>query len=99
MAEYFSGDTIRMRATFKDELDALTDPDSDEIFVSVFNAANLIALVDEDLATKDAVGTYYYDYTFPEETVTVSYIVEFKGIFSGEPQLKRFKTKAKFVVT
>lgn len=98
MAEYFSGDTIRMRATFKNELDALTDPDNDEIFVTVYNKANLAKLVDADLATKDAVGTYYYDYTFPESSVSVSYTIEFKGIFDLEPQLKRFNTKAKFVV-
>ena len=72
---------------------ALIDPDSQACtFTSYLEETSKVSST--AAATRASQGVYYYDYTLP--TTITNYIVEMKGTFSGDVQLKRHKLKARF---
>lgn len=95
MAGYFTGDTIRIKGTFRNLSDILQDADGNDVTLKVYNA-DTRSLLSSHTASRESEGIYFYDYTFP--TKERAYIFELSGLFGGKVQLKRFKTKAKFKV-
>ncbi len=93
--EFLTGDTVRIQVSFKDNLNALADPDSNEAFFSVYDAEDTaLTIVDEVTATRSSQGVYYYDYTTPDDPTKL--IVEMKGLFSALPQVERATIRVKF---
>lgn len=95
---FFSGDTVRIKVTFKDSLNVLTDPDDNEAFFQSYNSDNVEEIFIESVAaTRSSQGIYYYDYTLPDtEEESIKIIVEMRGLFATKPQLERSSIKVKF---
>jgi len=91
----YTGDTIRVKGTFRNQANTLIDADSNAVTFTIYNADSL-RLVSTGAATRQSAGVYYYDYTVPVSEM--KYIVELKGNFSALPQLSRATLKAKFRV-
>ena len=91
----YTGDTIRVKGTFRNQSNTLIDADSNNVTFTIYNADSL-RLVSTGSATRQSAGVYYYDYTVP--AAEMKYIVELKGNFSALPQLSRASLKAKFKV-
>lgn len=97
MSHIFSGDTIRVKATFRDwaatgQTGALVDPDSNTATVKVFDSE--LTEVLSGTATRESQGVYYFDWTVP--TTEGGYYFEYKGLFSAKPQISRQKYTVKF---
>lgn len=93
----FTGDTFRIIGSFRGlatppAVGPLVDPDDEEATVTVYNAEEV--KIFEDVASKDVVGVYIYDYTAPIEEGQI--LVEVKGLLDGKPQLCRVKLDARF---
>lgn len=91
----YTGDTVRVKGTFKNQSNTLIDADSNSVTFNIYNADSL-KIVTTAAATRQSAGIYYYDYTVP--AAEIKYIVELKGNFSALPQLSRAVIKAKFKV-
>lgn len=93
---YPSGDTIRVRVTFRDyavapTLGAVIDPDS--ITVKIYDSKeNLVETIGGGDVVHESTGIYYYDWTLDEGT----FFIEFSGDFGGNPEIKRAKIKSKW---
>ena len=66
------GNTVRLRAEFKDLDDNYYDPD--DVVVTVYNCS-MTAIATTD-ATRDSTGQYYHDYTLTAD----DYAFEFSGV-------------------
>lgn len=89
----YTGDTIRIKGTFKNSSNVLTDADANLVTFTVYNYDTKKSLATGN-ATRQSAGIYYYDYELP--ALERKYIVELKGDFDGYPQLARSVIKAKF---
>ena len=89
----YTGDTIRIKGTFKNSSNILTDADSNAVTFTIYNSETK-KVIFTGAATRLSQGVYYYDYTMP--TTEMRYIVELKGNFSSKVQLTRAVIKAKF---
>lgn len=89
----YTGDTIRIKGTFKNSSNVLIDADSNLVTFTIYNADSQ-QVVATGTATRSSTGIYYYDYTMP--ATENKYIVELKGNFSLLPQLSRATIRAKF---
>lgn len=91
-------DTIRVRAIFRDwapegEEGILLSPTS--VTVNIYDGEQ--APIQQNLsALNDSTGSYYYDWTLPDEPGT--YYIEFIGDVNGKPQVAREKIKTKWDV-
>lgn len=96
--EYFSGDTVRFSAEFRDY------PDVPEEEGDLINPSTVtVTVYDADMSsiatgTGDSVSTgiFSFDYTVPSEPGT--YFIEWKGMVNSKPEVKREKFKVKFWV-
>lgn len=98
MADYEVGDTIRVRAEFRDWAPEGTEGDllaPSSVEVNLYNSDESV-LQSGLSAVNEALGVYYYDWTLPTEAG--SYFIEFIGTVNGKPQLSRLKIKAKWDV-
>ena len=94
-SEFFTGDTIRIRVTFKDNLNQLADADSNEVYLKVYDGDDPDTVItDSTQAARQSAGIYYYDYTMPDTPMKL--ILEMKGLFGTHPQLERTRIKVKF---
>lgn len=94
-SEFFTGDTIRIRVTFKDNLNQLADADDNEVFLTVYDAEDTDTVITTStLVTRQSAGIYYYDYTMPDTPMKL--VLEMKGLFGTHPQLERTRAKVKF---
>lgn len=98
MADYEVGDTIRVKATFRDwapegQQGSLTTPASVEVNLYRDDESPLQTAL---TPTNESLGVYFYDWTLPTEAG--AYYIEFKGLINGKPQLSRMKVKAKWDV-
>lgn len=91
----FTGDTIRVQATFTNESGTLVDADGQAVTFKVYNA-DTRAVLTSAAATRSSTGIYFYDYTVPD--TEQAYFLEMSGLFATKTQLKRTKIKAKFKV-
>lgn len=93
----FSGDTVRIKSTFRDyavapAVGALADPDSSTATWTVYDSdMNVLA---SGAGVRESTGVYHYDYTTPTTPTVV--VFEFKGLFSTKPQLSRVRLNVKF---
>jgi hypothetical protein len=82
---YFTGTTVTLKATFKDEKLELKDPT--EVKFQLLNA--LLEPITEELPMGDenklSTGVYFYHHTIPEDYPTGFMYYEFKGIINGYP--------------
>ena len=92
MAHIFTNDTVRIKATFKDFDQVAIDPDGQTATFKVYDFERTV--LETFTAVRDGVGLYHYDWTVPD--IEGTYFVEFKGEFSGAPQLTRQKFAVKF---
>lgn len=90
----YIGDTVKFRAEFRDENDALIDPDGSAATATIYNFETL-ATVTTGAATRLSQGIYIFQWTVPAGD-GVQYIFEMKGLFTALPELKRIRVKAKF---
>ncbi len=93
----FSGDTIRVKATFRDyaippATGALADPDSQETSWTVYNSEG--TSIETGSGERDSLGVYHYDWTVPLDPGF--YYFEFLGEFGSKPQLSRTKITVRF---
>lgn len=100
MATIFTGDTVRIKATFRDwapegQTGALVDPDASEASVTIYDGD--LNVLTTGAAIRESLGVYYYDWTTP--ATEGNYFFEFKGMFSLKPQLTRQKFTIKFKPT
>lgn len=98
MSDYEVGDTIRIRGTFRDwaeegQVGVIVDPT--EVAVNIYNADRSVLQADLT-AINEATGTYYYDWTLPDEPGT--FYIEFTGLVAGKVQKTRHKIKTKWDV-
>lgn len=99
MADYEVGDTIRVRAVFRDwtaeggPLGAAVT--ATDVKVNLYHA-DQAELASDLVPVNEGVGTYYYDWTLPLEAG--SYFIEFTGQVNGKTQLSRRKIKTKWDV-
>lgn len=101
---YFTGDTIRVKVTFRDwavppAVGAATDPDEVSVTIYTSDLATLATIENGNARiVNEAVGVYYYDWVLPQTDGT--YFIEFKGTYSDagtqEPCIIRKAVKAKF---
>lgn len=96
MAHIFTGDTVRVKATFRDyapegQTGALADPDGNVATIKIYDVDS--NEIDSGSAIRESAGLYRYDWTAPDEGV---YYIEFKGVFGGKPQLARMKLQVRF---
>ena len=89
----YTGDTIRIKGTFKNDSNVLTDADNNSVTFTIYDYETQKSVYTH-AATRQSAGVYYYDYTIPNSEK--KYIVELKGDFSLLPQLSRAIIKAKF---
>lgn len=81
------GNTVKLRAEFRDYEGVLYDPSSIELKIynpSKTQLGNTISITDND---KVSVGIYEYEYTIPIGTGNLTY--EFKGVTGGMPVIGR----------
>lgn len=99
ISSYFTGDTARFSATFRDypeeegadpSTGALLDPAS--VTVTIFDAES--TPIHTGSGVNDSPGVYTFDYTMPNEAGT--YYIEWKGMVNSKPEIKRDKFKVKF---
>lgn len=81
--EALAGDTRTLKCTFVDETDSPRD--LDDVTFSVYFERTLIDTYTD--VTHTGTGVYEYDYTFPSEYAQL--VIEFKGYYSGYPQVAR----------
>jgi hypothetical protein len=87
-----SGDTIKLRATFKDWNGQLADPDSVE--VAVYDSRDRpIESATLSADSKESTGVYNYIYTPLSPGI---YTVEFKGNLGGYPSVQRIRLDVVF---
>jgi len=79
------GNTVRLRADFKDYNGAYYDPN--DLAVKVYN--NRMSVIHEGVPIQEAVGRYYYDYTLTKP----DYAFEFSGTIVGVPVLSRMSLR------
>jgi hypothetical protein len=91
----YTGDTIRIKGTFRNSSNQLIDADSNSVTFTVYSYDTKRS-ISSAAATRLSQGVYYYDYTIPNKET--KYIVELKGNFAALPQLTRAVIKAKFRV-
>lgn len=89
----YTGDTIRIKGTFKNSSNTLVDADANIVTFTLYSY-DTKKVVDSGAASRLSTGVYYYDYTVP--ATEKKYIVELKGEFSSYPQLARSVIKSKF---
>lgn len=89
----YTGDTIRIKGTFKNSSNTLIDADANLVTFTVYSYETKKSLATA-AASRLSTGIYYYDYEVPN--TERKYIVELKGDFDGYPQLARSVIKAKF---
>jgi hypothetical protein len=89
---YFSGDTVRFSATFRDYPDDPEDPpetgtllDPATVEVTIFDGDYLP--IHEGPGVNDSQGVYQFDYTMPSEPGL--YYIEWKGTVNSKPEIKR----------
>ena len=102
--QYFTGDTIRAKVTFRDWVPtgsptpgALINPDS----VQVNTYGSDLALIENIPAgspkiTNPSTGVYIFDWVLP--TTASSYFLEFKGIYNDPVQTEPCIIRKKIVV-
>ena len=97
MPNIFTGDTVRVKAAFRDwapegQQGALIDPDGNAATATIYNSEQKV--LSTGAAIREGLGSYYYDWTAPSKEGI--YFVEFKGLFSTLPQLAREKYTVRF---
>jgi uncharacterized protein YfaS (alpha-2-macroglobulin family) len=95
---YFSGDTVRFTAEFRDYPEPETPGDlidPDPVTVRVLDAEG--TSIHTGTPSNDSLGIFSYEYTVPNDPGT--YYIEFKGIVNSKPEVKRYKFKVKFWVS
>jgi hypothetical protein len=96
---YPSGDTIRVRVTFRDyavppAVGDLIDPDTVE--VNIYDANQNLMLnvpIGDPEIVNEGTGIYSYQWTLPDPG---TYYIEFVGIFGNYPEIIRHKIKTKW---
>lgn len=96
---YYSGDTVRFSATFRDYPD---DPEADPetgdlldpstVTVSIYDADFIV--INDGVGDNESQGVYTYDFTMPD--TPGAYYIEWKGMVNDKPEIKRDKFKVKF---
>jgi hypothetical protein len=89
----YTGDTIRIKGTFKNSSNVLIDADANAVTFTVYSYETK-KILSTGNASRLSTGIFYYDYEVP--STETKYIVELKGDFDGYPQLARSVIKAKF---
>ncbi len=97
---YPTGDTIQVRATFRDyavapAVGSLMDPD--ELEVNIYNArmSRILNVPDGDSSiVRASTGVYTYEWELPSADGT--YYIEFHGTASDLPIIRRMKVKVKW---
>lgn len=96
---YETGNTITLKASFKDSLGNAKDPDT---FPTVTIYDNKFAMVGTPITltedSKKGIGEYEFNYTIPVGNVQQLYFYEFKGIVGGTVGLNRGQFLARFFV-
>ena len=97
---YPSGDTIKVRATFRDyavapAVGSVVDPDTVEINIYDGDEVLLENIPDGDPAiVRESAGVYSYDWILPE--IDGNYYIEFYGVTDSKPAIRRHKIKTKW---
>lgn len=104
MSTYFTGDTIRVKVTFRDWAPSPTvgpviDPDAVSVRVYDSGLVELFEVPDGDSKIVNvSTGVYYYDWVLP--TTDGTYFIEFRGDYNDptglEPCIVRKQIKTKF---
>lgn len=97
MSHTFTGDTVRVKATFRDWAPAgstgnLVDPDGNAVTIFVYDSDGIQKSTGS--AIREGTGSYYYDWVAP--LIEGIYYFEFKGLFNTQPQIARKKFAVKF---
>lgn len=79
------GDTIRLKAEFKDFNGVYVDPD--DVVLKIY-AGNKKQLGEDITPDRVGLGKYQYDYVVPEDVIGPLYF-EFSGEIDGKPILGR----------
>lgn len=88
MANYLSGDTIRLMCTFKDFSDQLSSPDL--IQVKIYDQKyNVVDTISVSSGNTLSLGNYYLDYTIPVAYLNQSLYYEWYAEVGGTPSLNR----------
>lgn len=86
------GDTVRLKAYFKDFNNKSVDPLN--VTLTIYKAnKEVIEKIELTESNKSSIGVYFYDYS-PVETN--EFIFEFKGLHNEKVILVRDKVKIKF---
>lgn len=90
---YQAGNTVRIKATFKDFGGENKDPDLVKVII-YDQRYNVIIEQVISASNRSAVGDYFYDFETPFEVKPSKYYYEWYGEILGSPSLKRdsFKT-------
>lgn len=97
MSHIFNGDTVRVKATFRDwapanSVGALIDPDGQAATIAVYDSE--MNQLETGNAVRESVGSFYFDWTSPQDEGT--FFFEFKGLFNTKPQIARHKFTVRF---
>lgn len=92
---YETGNTVRVKGTYKNNAGQPTDPSlpTVRIYDSNYDLITEVSLSD---ANKVGTGVYQYDYTIPAGKAHAIYYYEFYGEVTGVPALNRGQFVAKF---
>lgn len=88
---YFTGNTVRLKATFKDFDGILIDPTIIKVIIYDYKYQK----ISEYVPIKTGVGTYILNYTTPQEEQRIIY--EWYSEIQGSPSLKRGSFKISFM--
>lgn len=95
---YERGDTIRIKATFREFSESgvvggVVDPTA--IAVNIYDA-DFTKISGPFVPVNTEPGVYIYDWTLPNEDG--SFFIEFNGTVDGKPSIQRHKIKVKWDV-
>ena len=82
---YYQGETIKIKATIKDEDGTLTDPTTITVTIEDPNGTKQ---VDGATMTKESTGVYCYYYTLADDAVTGLWTIEVEAS-SGYPSIEQ----------
>lgn len=92
---YETGNTIRLKGTFKNNAGDPTDPTVINLII-YDRFYRLLSQYPLGSSNKVSTGVYFYDYTIPAGVQDQTYYYEFYGEITGIPALNRGKFLAKF---
>lgn len=84
----YIGNTIRLRASFYNFSDVLTDPTAITLKFYDQKRVQIGSDISITVANKVSTGIYEYDYTIPN-TTSSAIVYEWRGLISGEVSLAR----------